>query len=522
MTNGFATGSKNRLARSLGEVVTFAAREPGKVLAVVLAAHLVVWTLLPMLVSPNLQLDLVEDLALGKEWQLGYWKHPPLPWWIADLLFRATGSVASIYLLGPLAAVVCLWGVWLLGRETIGPFQGLIGVLVLEGIHFYNFSVVKFAHDQMQLPFWAFAAYFFYRAIVHGRMFDWIMAGTLLAGAFWSKYAAVALAATFALIIVFDPLARRSWRTVGPFAMMAAFAAVISANAWWLAANGFLPLQYVDARAKAATRWYHYLAFPLEWTANELFFLLPALGLLLVLYWRHRPVLAPATTPRAVFDRRYIAALALGPFAVTTVVALVLGRLPVSMWGYPLWSFAPLAVIAWLGPVTEPRRLEAFALAFAVVFVAWPLAYAGTELFEPLVHDREKATQFPGDDVASQITQEWREAFGMPLAYVCGSEFVANNVAVYSSDRPHVIVHCDPQISPWIDLADVRRRGAVLAWDERLVAPADFEKWRAALGEFQPRPVLILPRQILLPGLRSLRPTRVFYAFLPPERAAER
>ena len=31
--------------------------------------------------SHNLQLDLVEDLALGREWQLGYWKHPPLPWW---------------------------------------------------------------------------------------------------------------------------------------------------------------------------------------------------------------------------------------------------------------------------------------------------------------------------------------------------------------------------------------------------------------------------------------------------------
>ena len=68
--------------------------------------------------------------------------------------------------------------------------------------------------------------------------------------------------------------------------MMAAFAVVIAPNAWWLATSGFLPLHYVDARAKAATRWYHYIAFPLEWTANELFFLLPAIGLLLVLYWQ--------------------------------------------------------------------------------------------------------------------------------------------------------------------------------------------------------------------------------------------
>jgi hypothetical protein len=516
MNDGHATSGTTWLARGSAQAVETAAREPGKVMAAVLGAHLVVWTLLPLLVCPNLQLDLAEGLALGKEWQLGYWKHPPLPWWIADLVFRATGSVASIYLLGPLSAVVCLWGVWLLGREIVGPFQALIGVLVLEGIHFYNFSVVKFAHDQMQLPFWTFAAYFFYRAIVHGRLLDWALSGALLAGAFWSKYAAVALAATFALILLFDPSARRSWRGGGPFAMMAAFAVVIAPNAWWLVTNGFLPLHYVDARAKAATRWFDYIAFPLEWTANELFFLLPAIGLLLVLYWRNHVTRVPMSTPRAAFDRRYVTALALGPFLVTTVVALVLGRLPVSMWGYPLWSFAPLAVIAWLGPVNAPRRLAAFALAFAVVFVAWPTIYAGTELFEPLAHDRDKATQFPGEDVAARITHEWRQTFGEPLAYVCGSEFVANNVAVYSRDRPHVIVHCDPALSPWIDMADVRRRGAVLAWDERLVAPADLEQWRRALGEFEMRPVLNLPRQLLLANPSALRPTRVFYAFLPP------
>ena len=112
-----------------------------------------VWTLIPILVCPNLQLDLVEDLALGKEWQLGYWKHPPLPWWVADLAYRLTGQVDAVYVLGPLAAVLCFYAVWLLGREIVGPFRALIAVLVLEGVHFYNFSVVKFAHDQMQLAF---------------------------------------------------------------------------------------------------------------------------------------------------------------------------------------------------------------------------------------------------------------------------------------------------------------------------------------------------------------------------------
>src|ERR1700676_373120 len=163
----------------LANVVELARRAPGKVLAVVLGAHFMVWTLTPILVSPNLQLDLAEDLALGKEWQLGYWKHPPLPWWAADLTYRLLGHVDAVYVLGPLAAVICFYGVWLLARELVGPVQALLAVLVLEGVHFYNFSVVKFAHDQMQLPFWAFTGLFFHRALVRGRMLDWGLAGAM-------------------------------------------------------------------------------------------------------------------------------------------------------------------------------------------------------------------------------------------------------------------------------------------------------------------------------------------------------
>src|SRR3954462_876059 len=109
-----------------------ARRAPGTCLAVVLVLHVVVWTALPALLSHNLQLDLVEDLALGKEWQLGYWKHPPLPWWLAGLVVRPTRGARAVHALGPLAAVICFWGVWLLAREVVGEFEGLLAVLILE------------------------------------------------------------------------------------------------------------------------------------------------------------------------------------------------------------------------------------------------------------------------------------------------------------------------------------------------------------------------------------------------------
>jgi 4-amino-4-deoxy-L-arabinose transferase-like glycosyltransferase len=492
-------------------LVALARRRPGAVLTVVLAVHLAVWTILPILICPNLQLDLVEDLALGKEWQLGYWKHPPLPWWIADLVYGLTGTIAALYLLGPLAAVICFYAVWKLAREVTDELTALIAVLALEGMHYYNFSVVKFAHDQVQLPFWAFTGLFFYRALRRGHLADWALAGAFLAGAFWSKYAAFALAAPLGLFLLIDPVARRSWRTAGPYVMALTFAVVIAPNAWWLVHDGFLPLQYVEERARTAAHWYQYLIFPLQWSGGELLTLLPMLALIAVLY-RHtdtRPALDAGAI--AAFNRRYVAMLALGPFLVTTLVAGVLGRLAIAMWGYPLWSFAPLALLMWFKPRDEPLRLKQFAVGALMMIIAFPVIYAATEIGEPFLRDRPKATQFPGQAMADAITRAWRERYGTPLIYAVGTEFAVNNLAVYSTDRPHVLPHGNPKLAPWVDMSDLVRRGAVVVWEEGHFR-ARQEEWRATFGALDVQPTLVLARQTWHP----VAPARIIYAFVPP------
>jgi len=497
----------------LAALADYARREPGKCLAIVLVVHVLIWTALPALLSHNLQLDLVEDLALGREWQLGYWKHPPLPWWLADAMYRLTGSVYSVYLLGPLSAAACMYVVWLLGRDIVGDFQALIAVLALEGIHFFNFSVPKFAHDQMQLPFWALTGLFLYRAITRQRMLDWLLAGAALALCFWSKYSAFALAASIALFMLFDPAARRTMRTPGPWLMALAFLIVIAPNLKWLIETGFMPLRYVDARAKVATHWYHVVTFPLQWTVSQLFFLAPAIGLMaLALSGGAR---ATPADERNAFARRYLAMLALGPFAVTTLIAMVTGRLPVAMWGYPLWSFAPLAALAWLGLVSEPLALKRFAAGFGAIFLAMPLAYAIIEGLEPLLRDRPKATQFPGRLLAETVTRNWREKFGSGLSYVGGGEFATNNIAVYSPDRPRVIVHADPAKSPWIDREELRQRGAAIVWEDGQLDAAALARLRMEYPGFAVQTPLTLPRHTFV-AQDKIKPVRVHVAFVPP------
>ena len=456
---------------------------PRTVLAWLIGVHLVAWSVVPMLVSDNLQLDLVEGLALGKEWQFGYWKHPPLPWWTSDLAYRLTGSIYSVYVLGPLSAVACLYFVWRFGRVTVGPVTALVAVLALEGLHFINFSAVKFSHDPMQMPFWALTGWISYRALTDRKLRDWILAGACLALAFWAKYTAVTLGLTIGLVLLFDRDARTCWRTAGPYAMAAAFLVVLAPNLWWVVEYDFLPLRYVNIRADAAQHWYQFITFQLEWIVSQAFFLMPVVVLVGVLYLggglRRRSDVAP-------FARRYLTTLALGPFVVTTVIAASVGRMPVSMWGFPFWIFTPLAFLAWFEPDFSTRVLRRFATVFVAVFVAYLGSYVAIEVYEPLVHERAKASDFPGRKLADIVTERWHEQTGLPLRYVGGTaigfgpgEFAANSVAVYSPDRPHVIAHGNFEISPWIDPADVRRSGAVFIWQSGVPAtevPPDIQR----------------------------------------------
>ncbi|HSF03260.1 MAG TPA: hypothetical protein VLA62_09625, partial [Solirubrobacterales bacterium] len=282
-------------------------------------------------------------------------------------------------------------------------------------------------------------------------------------------------------------------------------------------------VRFVDQRAVAATHWHQLVSFPLFWTGGQLLALAPALLLAAL-------VLTPGGAPARpsgddAFARRYVTALALGPFAVTTLIAALLGRLPITMWGYPLWGFAPLAAILWGARAIDPRRLRRFGRVFLVVLVGAPLAYAAVELLEPFVRDRPKATQFPGRQLAETITRQWRAKTGAPLTYVAGAEartvpvyspgsgeFAANNVAVYSPDRPRVIVHGNPGLSPWIDMADVERRGAVLIWQPSSGETGLPANLRATFPRAELQPPLVLPRQTLHPR----RPVVVAYAFLWP------
>jgi hypothetical protein len=83
-------------------------------------------------------------------------------------------------------------------------------------------------------------------------------------------------------------------------------------------------------------------------------------------------------------------------------------------------------------------------------------------------------------------------------------------VAHYAREQPRVLIDGNPRRAPWIDLADLNRRGALVLWTEgdRTALP---QAYRAVAAAAQAQPPFSLP---FLLGPRKLE---VGWAILPPQ-----
>src|SRR6201998_4411559 len=171
-----ATAPEPASARAAG-LIRWIERRPGAAFAGFLAMHFAVWTVLPALLYVNLPLDLIEALVYGREWQLGYDKLPPLPWWLIEAVHRTFDADIAYYATAQVTVLVAFALVFALARPLVGATGALIAVLIVDGLHYFQYTAVKFNHDVIQLPFWALAGYAFHAALKRGRLAYWLLLG---------------------------------------------------------------------------------------------------------------------------------------------------------------------------------------------------------------------------------------------------------------------------------------------------------------------------------------------------------
>ena len=167
--------------------------------------------------------------------------------------------------------------VFVTARSVVGAAGALVAVLIVDGLHYFQYTAVKFNHDVVQLPFWALAGYAFHAALKRGGIGYWLLLGVAFGGALWAKYFVVVLAAPYALFMLFDAKARRAFATPGPWLALVVALVVASPHLVWLLQTDFLPFAYVSHRAEPVRGWFDHIRHPAVFAASQIFFALPSL-----------------------------------------------------------------------------------------------------------------------------------------------------------------------------------------------------------------------------------------------------
>ena len=442
--------------------LTWIAAAPAQAFAAVLFIHAAVWTILPTVLYVNLPLDLIEALTYGREWQLGYDKLPPLPWWLVEIAYRVAGHDFAYYLLAQLAVVAALWLVWLTARPLVGPVGALAAALVVDGLHYLNYTSAKFNHDVIQLPFWALAGFAFHRALRGGWIGHWFLLGLAIGMSLWSKYFVVVLAAPLGLFILYDREARKVLATPGPYIAAAVALITMAPHLVWLVQNDFLPFAYAGHRALPSRGLIDHVWHPFQFAISQAFFLIPSLLIAAPLFFPRRRD-GKIKFGADAFDRRIVTWLAFGPILTVLAMSAISGRGTVAMWGYPLWLFLGVWIVLATKAFDEARIVRLM-LIWAAVFGCLAAAFILNYAVLPNYDHRYRAVFFPGDEMGRELSQRYRAATGRPVVYVIGSMWDGGNVAHYAPEHPRVLIDGNPERASWIDLTDLRTKGALVVW----------------------------------------------------------
>lgn len=475
--------------------------------------HLLGWTLLPAYVRENLPLDAVEGAIWGHQLEWGYDKNPFLNGWLTALAtFLGGDSGWMIYLFSQLSVIICFWVVWQLGKTMLPKAHALIAVMMLEGMQYYNFHAIDFNDNTLELSLWALTIYFFYRALNtkmgKSTLYDWFLTGTFAALGVMAKYYTFALLAAMTLFLLRYPKNRAYLKTWQPYVGLGIFLLIILPHTLWLFFHDFVTVQYVFARTRAEAHWFNHLIFPLQFTWEQLQVIIPACLLLAVIYIE-KPRFAKTNLTISPFDKAFLYYVGIGPFLLTILLAVLSGIKLRAGWGMPLLSLWGIILVLLLPPSLTLTKLRRFVFAIFLLLGISFVSYAYS-----LINSTDPCTaNFPGREMAASLTKRWHEIFHKELSYVAGSRWIAGNLSHYSKDKPATFITWNPKLSPWINPADLKKKGGIFVWDISDGESLPHEITLAYPSLWQTETYVFDWKN----NKKKLKPIKIGVAFLPPE-----
>lgn len=400
-----------------------------------IACFVAIWTLYLAVAyaGSGLHPDTLEAWTLGRHFAWGYDKHPPLTGWVAASWASVFPlSDWSLQLMAMANAGLALVFVDLVARQFVTGHKRILVLLLLMLTPAYQFHAQRFNANAVLLATWPLATWCFLRAF-ETRVPLWAVAvGCTTALAMVGKYYSIFLVASFAFAALAHPARRAYFTSASPWISVVVGLAALSPHLYWLATTGASTFTYALNHANGNA------ASSLGEARNFLLGLAAAMSVSAVLWvliagtrLKQFPADFAAMNP----GLRLLFYVAIGTIALPVLISLVIGTDLPSLWALQgLFLFAVLVVCGTNYPIerfyTVNLTVIVAGVAFAAILVAAPIhaVYRNDHGYE---EGRNLYAQ-----AASELTREWRELTGEPLAVVSGDDSLAFATAFYSPDHP--------------------------------------------------------------------------------------
>ena len=399
---------------------------------VFLTAHLFLWTLIPSLTNNNLPLDTIEALAWGSNLEWGFNKHPPMSAFFPEVFFQIFGSQDWIYyLLSQIFVVISFYYVFKFSKEFFNSdLLGIISVLLIEAIYFYNFTTPEFNVNVCQLPFWSLTVYFSWK-IYDGkevRFTDCFLVGLFAAFGFLSKYLFIYLLASIDLLFVYLIFIKKDRKFDFKYLItLEVFLIVLVPHLIWLNNNEFITITYGLARTGLEQSiLIDHIKFPLIFLIKQVGLLIP----FLILVWL---LVKKIKFKFDLKDKRLLFLLAINilPILLMFLTSVVTGSKIRTMWMTPFYLFFGTLFIYVFQSQINIKKLKPFMIGFIFLFFLSPILYAYVSISKD-----DKRTDYPGKEIAIKTQYAWDQQFKSKINVVYGNEWNAGNLSYHLKSRP--------------------------------------------------------------------------------------
>jgi len=395
-------------------------------------AHLLFWTLVPSLTNQNLPLDTIEALAWGSNLDWGFNKHPPMSALFPEVFFQIFGSQDwAYYFLSQIFVIISFYYVFKFSIEFFNNnLLGLISVLLIEAIYFYNFTTPEFNVNVCQLPFWSLTVYYSWK-IYNSRdikFIDCFLVGLFAAFGFLSKYLFIYLLVAIDLLFVYLIFIKRERKFDFKYLItLEVFLIVLVPHLIWLNNNEFITVTYGLARAGLEqSSIINHIKFPTIFFIKQIGLLIPFIFLILLLVKKIK-------FKFNLKDKKLLFLIAINilPIILMFLTSVITGSKIRTMWMTPFYLFFGTLFVYLLQAQINFNKLKPFMVGFIFIFFLSPVLYAYIS-----ISNENKRTDYFGKEIAVKTQYAWDQQFKSKINIVYGNEWDAGNLSYHLKSRP--------------------------------------------------------------------------------------